>query len=91
MGGLAGRERVLGSLSCGPVQLQNQNRDVVDVGKFLVLDAEVRRSLKPLGACEAQELFSERLRTLVRVALVIQEVGFLLVRHDVPNAVGGHD
>ena len=79
MGGLAGRERVLGSLSCGPVQLQNQNRDVVDVGKFLVLDTEIRRGLKPLGACETQELLSERLCTLVRITLVIQEVGYLLI------------
>ena len=82
---------MLGSLSCGPVQLQNQNRDVVDVGEFLVLDAEISRGLKPLGACETQELLSERLSALPRVALVIQEVGYLLIRHDVPDAVRGHD
>ena len=82
---------MLGSLGCGPVQLQNQNRDVVDVGEFLVLDAEIRRGLKPLGSCETQELLSERLSALPRVALVIQEVGYLLIRHDVPDAVRGHD
>ena len=67
-------ERVLGSLGCGPVQLQNQNRDVVDVGEFLVLDAEVRRGLKPLSACETQELLSERLGALTRVALVVESL-----------------
>ena len=81
----------LGSHICREFEFEEQDRDVVYICELLVLDASIGRRLEPLLTRQSEKLLRQLLRILIGIAWVVEELGHLLVRHDVPDAVACHD
>jgi len=55
-----------------------------------MLHTLIRWRLQPFGACESEELLAEFLAAFADVARIVEELGDLLVAHDVPHAITRH-
>ena len=67
------------SLSWSRFESQDEDRDVVDVGKLLLLYSQICRCVEPFCPSIAQHMLCNLSTALISVGRIEQELGYLFV------------